>query len=142
MAALQQNESRDAVFGRVRVRIEPGARVAAQDADLDGRHICELVGSALYRRRLLRQIDGFAEDLCVHEDTDFHLRLVEGGMRPLLCDADSLVYRRHDANTTNDRVQVRQGLIELMRRKLARARVRRELENARTLSASPESRGP
>jgi glycosyltransferase involved in cell wall biosynthesis len=125
LAALSRDEGLDAAFGRVRIRIEPGAEVVA-DADLDGRHICELVGSALYRRRLLGRIEGFAEDMEVQEDADFHLRLVEAGMRSRLCPADALVYRRHGANATNDRARVQRGMFELMRRKLARARARGE----------------
>jgi glycosyltransferase involved in cell wall biosynthesis len=127
-AALSRDTALDAVFGRVRTRFEPGAKVAPADAPLDGRHICELVGSALFRPALLRRIAGFAEDMSMGEDTDFHLRLTEAGMRFRLCEADALVYRRHDANATNDRVRARQGLLEVMRRKVARARARGDRE--------------
>ena len=118
----------DAAFGRVRVRFEPGAYVPAGAEGLDGRHICELVGTALYRRSVLKRIGGFAEDMQVREDADFFLRLSEAGLRPLMCDVDGVIYRRHDSNTSNDEARIMLGVTEVIRRKLARARDRSRMK--------------
>lgn len=121
LAALAAHPASGASFGRVRVLIEPGAAAPAEAMGLDGKHLCELVGSGLYRRSLVTRIGGFCEEMHLREDADFHLRLLEAGLDPLLCDAESLVYRRHAANATNDAPAMRSALLDLLRRKLARA---------------------
>jgi glycosyltransferase involved in cell wall biosynthesis len=121
---LQAHPARGASFGRVRVRFEPGTPETVEALGLDGRHICELVGSGLYRRALVTGIGGFCEEMHLREDADFHLRLLESGLEPLLCETDGLVYRRHDANVTNDGAAVRLALVDLLRRKLTRQKKR------------------
>jgi glycosyltransferase involved in cell wall biosynthesis len=124
MMALQQDATLDAVFGRLRLRFDPNASTKPEDARMDGCHICSMVATALYRCRLFAQVGGFDEDLKSNEDNDLHLRLTEAGMRSQLCDVDALIYRRHDANMTNDLALMRQGRFVMVRRKLARARAR------------------
>jgi glycosyltransferase involved in cell wall biosynthesis len=124
IASLLAHPEIDAVFGRVRVCFEPRAYVPAGWKGLDGKYICELVGTALYRRSFLKGIGGFAEDMQVREDVDFFLRLSEAGLRPLMCDVDGVIYRRHDSNTSNDEARIVLGVTEVIRRKLARARHR------------------
>jgi hypothetical protein len=58
------------------------------------------------------------------EDVDFFNRLEEAGMQVELIDRESLIYRRHAANATNDPKLVQRWFIEMLRRKLARARAR------------------
>jgi glycosyltransferase involved in cell wall biosynthesis len=118
--ALLAQPARGASFGKVRVQFEPNALPAADLRGMDGRHIWWLVGSGLFRRTLVSNVGGFCEDMPVGEDGDFHLRLVEAGLVPLLCETESLVYRRHEDNITNDSEAVRLGLADLLRRKLAR----------------------
>jgi hypothetical protein len=60
----------------------------------------------------------------VGEDTDFNLRLLEAGLDPLLCETESLFYRRHETNVTNDRQAIRRGIVDVLRRKLARQKER------------------
>ena len=122
MVALRREEDIDAAFGRITRRFEPGARITAESMVQDHHAFC-LVGSGLFRRRLLDRIDGFAEDMPVGEDFDFYLRLVEAGMRSRLCEVYGLVRRHHDANTTNDPAQAVPWRLEVLRRKLARAKV-------------------
>jgi glycosyltransferase involved in cell wall biosynthesis len=124
LGALLAHPARGASFGRVRVRFEPGVPETAAALGLDGKHICELVGSGLYRQALVLQVEGFCEEMRLREDADFHLRLIEAGLDPLLCEVDSLVYRRHQANITNDEAAVQRGLTDLLRRKLKRQRTR------------------
>ncbi|HEX4271210.1 MAG TPA: glycosyltransferase family A protein [Rhizomicrobium sp.] len=118
--ALLAQPAHGASFGKVRVRFEPGAPQTADVRGMDGRHIWWLVGSGLFRRTITRDVGGFCEDMPVGEDGDFHLRLCEAGLEPLLCEAEGLVYRRHETNITNDSEAVRRGLADLFRRKLAR----------------------
>jgi glycosyltransferase involved in cell wall biosynthesis len=122
--ALQAHPARGASFGRVRVRFESGIAETTDAQGLDGKHICELVGSGLYRRALVSGVGGFCEQMHLREDADFHIRLLEGGLDPLLCEVDSLVYRRHAANVTNDSAAVRLALVDVLRRKLARQKNR------------------
>jgi glycosyltransferase involved in cell wall biosynthesis len=122
--ALLTHPARGASFGRVRMRFEPGVPETAAALGLEGKHISELVGSGLYRQALVIAVQGFCEEMHLREDADFHLRLVEAGLDPLLCEADSLIYRRHEANITNDEAAVQRALSDLLRRKLKRQRTR------------------
>lgn len=116
--ALSAEPELGAVFGRVRVRHEP---CALDDAShLDGKVVCELVGSALYRREILLQIGGFDEGLRLREDADLQQRLLERGLRWRALDQDSLIYRRHSDNVTNDQAAMQKSLLDLARRKLGR----------------------
>jgi glycosyltransferase involved in cell wall biosynthesis len=122
LAALKQDNTLDAAFGRLRLRFEPQAKRRPGDSYMDGRHICRSVGTALYRKSLFTRIPGFDEDLRSGGDNDFHARLTETGARFQLCDLDTLIYRRHDGNMTNDLALIRRGRFEMISRKLARAR--------------------
>jgi glycosyltransferase involved in cell wall biosynthesis len=119
--ALKREEDLDAAFGRIERRIEPGARITAE-SQVQGHHAPWLVGSGLFRRRLLERVGGFAEDMQQGEDLDFHQRLVEAGMRVALCEIPGLVRRHHDTNTTNDRSLAEPWRLDVLRRKLARAK--------------------
>lgn len=124
-AALETNKERTASFGLVRVRFEPGVPETESARGLDGKHVCGLIGSALYLRQPVVDIGGFAEDMHLREDADFHMRLVETGLDPLLCEFDSLIYRRHDSNVTNDEGAIQLALADLLRRKLARQKAKK-----------------
>jgi GT2 family glycosyltransferase len=84
---------------------------------LDGRHIRELVGSALYRRGVISRLGGFAEDMHLHEDADFTFRLLETGATTALVDHDALIYRRHAGNVTNNPAALNRALLDLARRR-------------------------
>jgi len=118
---LKREAGLDAVFGRVSRRFEPDARITAESM-VEGHHAYWLVGSGLYRRRLVERIGGFAEDMAMGEDLDFYARLSEAGLQLRLCDLDSLVRRHHNLNTTNDRSHAASWRLEVLRRKLARVR--------------------
>ncbi|MGH9561620.1 MAG: glycosyltransferase family 2 protein, partial [Terracidiphilus sp.] len=111
----------EAAYGRIVRRFEPGARITAE-SKVEGHHAGWLVGSGLYRRRLLERVGGFAEDLPLGEDVDFYLRLREAEMRFSLCDVSGLIRRHHDANATNDLGQADPWRLKILRRKLARAK--------------------
>ncbi len=121
-AALTADPALGACFGRVRIRFEPDAERTAAAEGLDGKHVCELVGSALYRTTAVRAVAGFAEDMALREDADFTYRLLESGAGRQLCEHDTLVYRRHGSNVTNDEAAINLALLDLARRRLARTR--------------------
>ncbi len=111
----------DAVFGRMRIRLDPGATPWPWILDLDGRHVPgPNLGTGLFRRRLLRNIGGFDESLRFGEDVDYFVRLQEAGMRMSLCDVDGLIYRRHATNCTDDQRAVQNSVFDVIRRRLAR----------------------
>ena len=111
----------DAVFGRMRIRLDPGATPWQWVLGLDGRHILgPNLGSALFRSRFLRRIDGFDESLHFGEDVDYFLRLQEAGMRISLCDTDGLIYRRHASNCTDDQLAVNNSIFDVIKRRANR----------------------
>ncbi len=112
----------DAVFGRMRVRLDPGATPWQWILDLDGRHVPgPNLGTGLFRSRFVRQIGEFDEGLYFGEDVDYFCRLQEIGMRIALCDVDGLIYRRHATNCTDDQLAVQNSVFDVIRRKIARA---------------------
>jgi glycosyltransferase involved in cell wall biosynthesis len=120
----------DAVFGRMRVRFEDGARRDARMAAMDGRHVgVASVGTGLFRKRVIERVRGFDEDLHFGEDVDFYLRLSEAGMQIELCDIDGLIYRRHASNTSNDLSSMERGMHDVLRRRIVRMRKRKAAEN-------------
>ena len=98
-AALRANATADAAVGRVRVRIEACGDYGY--ARLDRKHDATLLWSCLYRRQLIDRVGPFNESLRFHEDAEYYCRLVRAGMTPILCDVDSVIYRRHGSNLTN-----------------------------------------
>lgn len=124
-AALAAEPALGVCFGRVRIRFEPGAQHTPAAEGLEGKHIRELVGSALYRTTAVRAVAGFAEDMALREDADFTFRLLESGVRQQLCEHDTLIYRRHSSNVTNDEAAINLALLDLARRRLLRSRTTR-----------------
>jgi glycosyltransferase involved in cell wall biosynthesis len=126
LARFAEKPAIDAVFGRIRMQFETDAR-SRDYAVADGRFAAAAcLPTGLFRHGLATSVGGFAEDMETGEDIDFFNRLQESGMVLDLIDRESLIYRRHASNTTNDRALVRRGFMEMLRRKLGRARVRAE----------------
>ncbi len=109
----------DAVAGWIEVRVEPGGRLGHCGA-FQGRHGPSLPWSCLYRRHLIERVGGFDESLRYGEDSDYHARLCEAGMRLGFSDACSLIYRRHAGNATNQMPDHGNQALELVRRRLVR----------------------
>ena len=128
---LAENPALDAVFGRLRIQLEPDAPPHLNYDAADGKFIPKgVLGTGLFRLGLVRRVGGFAEDMQHAEDVDFYNRLDEAGMRVELIDVDALIYRRHGTNATNDQSSVKRGFLKMLRRKLARARARAENQGA------------
>jgi glycosyltransferase involved in cell wall biosynthesis len=121
MQAMLDDPRVDAVFGRMRIRIEPGAIPWQWVLDLDGRHVPgPNLGTGLFRSCILRRIAGFDECLRFGEDVDYFERLREVGLQFSLCDIDGLIYRRHTTNCTNDQLAVQNSVFDVIKRKIAR----------------------
>jgi glycosyltransferase involved in cell wall biosynthesis len=126
LAALTDDTSIDAVFGRIRVRFDQGVRPSAKYLALDGTFVHGAsVCTGLFCRRILARIGGFEENMRFGEDVDYHMRLFEADFKFELCEIDSLIYRRHLTNSTNDQEAALDGFSEMLRRKIARARERK-----------------
>ena len=121
LSALLTDESVDAVAGRVRIKVETGGS-ADPYLGLDGRHAPAILMSCLYRRRLIDKVGSFDEDMRFGEDLNYYIRLAEAGMNLVLRDHDGLIYRRHANNATNTAPPGKSVLMNIVARKLARAR--------------------
>ena len=121
LATLQANQAADAAAGRIFIRVEPDGRLAHYGR-MHGQFAPSIPWSCLYRRRIIERAGGFAEDMRYSEDVDFHLRLLEAGMEIAYCEVDALVYRRHGGNATNTSPAVARQMLDVVARKLARAR--------------------
>ncbi len=110
------------VSGRLKIQVEPGASANGYDA-ADGKFAPNgVLGTGLFRQEAIKTAGGFSEDMLSAEDVDFYNRMDEAGVKFHLIDLPALIYRRHSANMTNDREFVRRWFMEMLRRKLARAR--------------------
>jgi glycosyltransferase involved in cell wall biosynthesis len=121
LCALLGNEAFNAAAGRIRIKVEdtgsPGDYLA-----LDGRHTPSILMTCLYRRELIDKVGLFDEDMRFGEDFNYYVRLSEAGMKLTTCEQDSLTYRRHGRNATNSAPAGNKVLMNILARKLARAR--------------------
>jgi glycosyltransferase involved in cell wall biosynthesis len=80
------------------------------------------VGAGLFRRAIVERIGFFDEDLPQGEDTDFLLRAFETGVPHRLTETNTLYYRQHSGNMTQDKEVVIRYLIHALRRSILRRR--------------------
>jgi glycosyltransferase involved in cell wall biosynthesis len=131
--ALIADPQLDAVFGRIRIRLEPGGTLWSWMLHQDGRHAPgSNLGNALYRSNALRRIGGFDESLRFGEDLDYFNRLQEKGIRFALCDVDAMIYRRHATNITNDQRRMKSMIFDLIRPRMVRARQLKQHQSDRS----------
>jgi glycosyltransferase involved in cell wall biosynthesis len=117
LRAMTDDAQLDAVFGRIRVRVDADGTCSPWLRQLDGHHAPgSNLGNALYRSTVLQRLEGFDESLHFGEDLDYFNRLQKTGIRFALCDVDGLNYRRHAGNATNDQWAMRNFIFDLIRR--------------------------
>ena len=116
----------DWAAGGLRLKVERDAIGIGALDDLDYPLPAISLCSSLFRRRLVDQLGGFAETLRFGEDIDFLLRLTELNCRVARVDSDTLIYRRHNANTTLDDVGVEDGFMQVLRQRRLRMRSHKE----------------
>lgn len=85
-------------------------------------HFSVQVGACLFCRSVFATIGGFDESLRFGEDADLLFRIREMGLMIAYSDEVSLFYRRHQANSTNDKKLMQQGLLTACRRSIKRRR--------------------
>ena len=125
LAALAGDPSIDAVFGRIRIRFDQGVGPSPKYLAMDGKFVRGgSVSLGLFRRRIIERVGGFDEHLRSGEDIDYQMRLNEAGFKFELCEIDSLIYRRHLHNCTNDEALGAKERFKILHRKIARARGR------------------
>jgi GT2 family glycosyltransferase len=128
LGALIDDPSIDAVFGRIRIRFDQGVPSSPKFVAMDGTFVRGgSVCTGLFRRGILARIGGFDEQMRFGEDIDYLMRLREAGFKFDLCEIDSLIYRRHLGNATNDQAASSEGVFKMLHRKIARAREAGEL---------------
>jgi glycosyltransferase involved in cell wall biosynthesis len=121
--ALMADAKLDAVFGRIRIRLDPGGTLWSWMLHQDGRHAPgSNLGNALYRSDKLHRIGGFDESLRFGEDLEYFNRLQQTGIRFALCDVDAMIYRRHANNLTNDQQRMKGMIFDLIRLRMDETR--------------------
>ncbi|MFT3810496.1 MAG: glycosyltransferase family A protein [Micropepsaceae bacterium] len=103
MAAFRDDPSVELTYGYLRMVDgvdDASMQPAANCNEMTVRTIH--LGAGLYRRATLEAVGGFDFALPMAEDTDFLFRLFERQPRYRLSEEVAMIYRRHDANMTND----------------------------------------
>lgn len=120
LAALAAHPEAEAVYGRIRIRVEPGCDDQGL-ATLDGTFSPMLsLTIYLFRRDLLERTGQLDETLIHGEDADYITRLRQAGMKTAIYDGDAVVYRRHGRNMTLDAAAKRAGVFGIIARNMAR----------------------
>jgi glycosyltransferase involved in cell wall biosynthesis len=133
LKALREDAGLGAIFGRMRIHLEPDGIPWQWILDMDGRHVPGInLGTALFRGSELRKVDGFDECLSFGEDFDYFDRLRDSGVRVGLCDVDGLIYRRHATNCTNNQRAVQNSIFDVIRRKRSRVHDRESQPGGRS----------
>ena len=81
-----------------------------------------LLGSALYKRSVFDRTGLFDPFMREGEDLDWNLRLRESGCKEKRIPDVTLLYRRHDSNSTNKRDFIKNGQFLSIKKKLERMR--------------------
>jgi glycosyltransferase involved in cell wall biosynthesis len=80
------------------------------------------LGASLIRKEAFEVVGLFADDMRWAADADWHLRSVESGVRIDVIDATAVYYRLHQHNMSNHLEQVKKSRLEVIRRRLLRAK--------------------
>jgi len=123
LPVLVNDNSCLAAIGHTQYVKSSGGRITERTS---GFYAQELVGAGLYRSELFSHIGFFDETMRHGEDLDWKARFSESGLKARLVPETVFCYRRHENNMTNVRECVRQGHIDAIRRKVARARHRQQ----------------
>lgn len=98
---LLANPGANAAHGRQRV-IFDGVDVDPPYAAMDGKHVLlHSAVTAMFERSLLDRVGLLDETMGLVADVDYLVRLRQGGMIAVACDADVHIRRRHASNSTS-----------------------------------------
>jgi glycosyltransferase involved in cell wall biosynthesis len=121
LQVLRTDSGIDCAVGRIRLQMESDAIWIPRLVGMDGQLSPMLsLCTALFRRRVLERAGSLDEGMRFGEDTDYLVRLTELGCRFVLCDVDTLIYRRHGENATCDARATEDGFMDLIRRRRIR----------------------
>lgn len=122
LAALAADPDADDAYGRLRVLVEPGADDQGFAA-LDGQFTPSVVLHVhLFRRAIIDRTGPMDETMPLGSDADYLARLQQAGMRSVVYDGDTSLYRRHGANITLDVAAKRAAMFGILARNLRRRR--------------------
>jgi glycosyltransferase involved in cell wall biosynthesis len=107
-------------------------------ADIDFPFIYTNLGSMVMRRSVFEKIGYFEENLPFHEDTDFWLRAREARLLILVQRKLALIYRIHGHNMTTGEDIETTGLLNIIRRSIARRRASGLVKDIGKLSFIPD----
>jgi len=124
LEALDRHPPWDAVIGRVRFFLEPGARPPAtfRRELLEGTHPGRIPGALLARRRAFERVGGFDPGLRIAADVDWFARAKDAGLAIGVLDALCLEKRVHGENLSHDARTNDRELLRLLRASIARQR--------------------
>lgn len=80
------------------------------------------LGSAMMRKEAFDVVGLFADDMRWGADADWHLRAIEKEIRMDVLEVNTLFYRLHRDNMSNQVEQAKKARLEIIKRKLLRAR--------------------
>jgi glycosyltransferase involved in cell wall biosynthesis len=80
------------------------------------------LGASLVRKEIFSVVGLFAEDMRWCADADWYLRSTELGVKMDMIDATAVFYRLHQHNMSNSLEEVKKHRLEVIRRKLLRAK--------------------
>lgn len=131
LAALAENPDCALAQGRLQRMVQNAQTLQWELLDESWR--APNVATALIRRSAFATVGPFDESVAGGDDVDWLLRAREAGIREARVEAITLLYRRHDANMTNDVAVDQSRLLKV----LARAVVRRRAAAAQAPATKP-----
>ncbi|MDC7784292.1 glycosyltransferase family A protein [Rhodoplanes sp. TEM] len=119
--ALAADPAADLAAGRVEIlweRAEPPTR----PEETDTLHRQTLLGSLCVRRSVFERLGPLSTAVGYGDDLDFAMLRREAGLRTVMLDAVTLIYRIHDTNTSIDREVSKDIILNVLQRSLRRRR--------------------
>ena len=101
-----------------RFRVKDGVTEYNDAAGVE--HTC--LGASLMRKAAFEVVGPFADDMRWCADADWHLRSTELGVKMDIIDTTTMYYRLHQHNMSNQLEQAKKYRLEVIRRKLLRAK--------------------
>ncbi len=117
VARLAAEPSLEVALGRVQAFGAPGVPLPATQPVIDVH-----LGSGVFRREVFERVGGFDAGLRFSEDHDWFLRAREQGVRLVVMQAVTLLYRVHAGNMTRQAAASGYSLATVLKRSLDRRR--------------------
>ena len=121
-----------------RIKLPNQVKIRSIGVEIDFPFIYTNLGSMVIRRSVFEKIGYFEENLPFHEDTDFWLRAREAGLLILVQRKLALIYRIHGHNMTTGEDIKTTGLLNIMRRSIARRKAAGQVKDIGRLSFIPD----